>query len=148
MRVETAARERSYSGPADRHGDRLGGGLPVWARWNEGLGQRYTLGVEEELMLLEPSDWSLAQSSDVVLAGVSDELSAHTFPETHAAVVELATGIHADVDGAVAELASLRGQLSRELGAMGLSVAAGGHASAHRPGGDGGLRRGALPRSE
>ena len=77
-------------------------------------------------MLLEPSDWSLAQSSDVVLAGLSDELSAHTAPETHAAVVELATGVHQDVDGAVAELASLRSRLSLELDALGLTVAAAG----------------------
>jgi carboxylate-amine ligase len=33
---------------------------PLWARWNGDLGARYTLGVEEELMLLAPSDWSLA----------------------------------------------------------------------------------------
>ena len=77
-------------------------------------------------MLLEPSDWSLAQSSDVVLAGLSDELSAHTAPETHAAVVELATGVHQDVDGAVAQLASLRSRLSLELDALGLTVAAAG----------------------
>ncbi len=83
-------------------------------------------GVEEELMLLAPSDWSLAQSSDVVLAGLSDELSAHTSPETHAGVVELATGVHHDVDGAVAELASLRRWLSLELDAVGLTVAAAG----------------------
>ncbi len=55
-------------------------------------------------MLLDPRAWSLAQASDEVLARLSDELSAHTFPETHAAVVELATGIHPDVDGVVAEL--------------------------------------------
>ena len=77
-------------------------------------------------MLLEPRDWSLAQSSDEVLARLSDELSAHTFPETHAAVVELATGIQPDVDGVVAELASLRSRLADELGAIGLSVAAAG----------------------
>ena len=77
-------------------------------------------------MLLEPADWSLAQSSDHVLARLSDELSPHTFPETHAAVVELATGIHPDVDGVVAELTSLRNRLSYELGAMGLTVAAAG----------------------
>ena len=63
-------------------------------------------------MLLEPAGWSLAQSSDEVLARLSDELSAHTSPETHAAVVELATGIHPDVDGVVAELASLRNRLA------------------------------------
>ncbi len=77
-------------------------------------------------MLLERRDWSLAQASDEVLGGLSRELSAHTFPETHAAVVELTTGIHPDVDGVVAELASLRNRLSRELDAMGLTVAAAG----------------------
>ena len=77
-------------------------------------------------MLLEPADWSLAQCSDDVLARLSDELSPHTSPETHAAVVELATSIHPDVDTAVAELASLRSRLSCELGAMGLTVAAAG----------------------
>ena len=41
-------------------------------------------------------------------------------------MVELATGIHADVDGVVAELASLRSRLARELDAMGLTVAAAG----------------------
>ena len=76
----------------------------MWARWNDELDQRYTLGVEEELMLLEPADWSLAQSSDAVLPRLSDELSPHASPERHAAVLELATGIHLDVDGAVAEL--------------------------------------------
>ena len=98
----------------------------MWARWNDELGLRYTLGVEEEVMLLQPSDWSLAQSSDQVLGQLSDDLSARTFPETHAAVIELVTGIHLDVDGVVAELASLRDRLAHELGAMGLSVAAAG----------------------
>ena len=109
-----------------RCGEGSGGVLPLWARWNGELDQYYTLGVEEELMLLEPHDWSLAQSSDGVLARLSGELSAHTFPETHAAVVELATGIHAGVGGVVAELASLRNRLSQEVGAMGLTVAAAG----------------------
>jgi len=109
-----------------RCGDRSGGVLPLWARWNGELDQHYTLGVEEELMLLEPHQWSLAQSSDKVLVRLSGELSAHTFPETHAAVVELATGIHPGVGGVVAELALLRNLLSQELRAMGLTVAAAG----------------------
>jgi glutamate---cysteine ligase / carboxylate-amine ligase len=77
-------------------------------------------------MLLEPGDWSLAQSSDDVVPRLSDELSAHASPETHAAVLELATGIHPDVDGVVAELTWLRRQLADELYGMGLSVAAAG----------------------
>ena len=99
---------------------------PLWARWNDELGQRYTLGVEEELMLLEPRAGSLAQSSDQVLVRLSGKLSAHTSPETHAAVIELATGIHPDVEGVMAELAALRTGLAHELAAMGLSVAAAG----------------------
>ena len=77
-------------------------------------------------MLLEPSDWSPAQSSDEVLARLSDELAPHTSPETHAAVVQLATGIHPNVSGAVAKLPSLRSLLARELDAVGLTVAAAG----------------------
>lgn len=59
-------------------------------------------------MLLERADHSLAQRSDVVLQELPYGLMRHTSPETHAAVVELATGVHADVGGATAELASLR----------------------------------------
>ena len=77
-------------------------------------------------MLLEPGDWSLAQSSDDVLPRLSGELSSHASPETHAAVLELATGIHPDVDGVVAELTWLRRRLAGELDGMGLSVAAAG----------------------
>jgi carboxylate-amine ligase len=99
---------------------------PNWARWNGELDQRYTLGVEEEVMLLDPANWSLAQSSDQVLALLSDALSAHTSPETHAAVLELATGVHSDVDGAVAELVTLRRRLADELRPAGLTVAAAG----------------------
>jgi carboxylate-amine ligase len=98
----------------------------LWAHWNGGPGQRYTLGVEEEVMLLNPRGWSLAQSSDEVLAGLSDELAPHTAPETHAGVVELVTGVHSHVDGAIRELGSLRNRLARELDAMGLSTAAAG----------------------
>ncbi|MGO9749944.1 MAG: glutamate-cysteine ligase family protein [Solirubrobacteraceae bacterium] len=77
--------------------------------------RRYTIGVEEELMLLDPSDFSLVQSSEKVLRRLSGELRRRTAPETHASVIELVTGIHSDVPGAVAELAALRAQLVREL---------------------------------
>ncbi len=102
------------------------GNLPEWARWNEELDQRYTLGVEEEFMLLDPVRGSLAQSSDHVLERLSADLAPHTSPETHAAVVEVVTGVHGDVAGALTELAWLRGRLARELGEMGLAVAAAG----------------------
>ncbi len=77
-------------------------------------------------MLLDPARWSLVQSSHEVLSHLSDELSPHTSPETHAAVLELATDVHTDVEGLAAELASLRRRLSGELDAMGLTTAGGG----------------------
>lgn len=62
-----------------RH-ERSRGVYPAWARWNGGVEQRYTLGVEEEVMLLDPATWSLAQSSDQVLLQLSDDLSSHAAP--------------------------------------------------------------------
>jgi carboxylate-amine ligase len=99
---------------------------PPWARWNGERDHAYTLGVEEEVMLLDPVGWSLSQSSDQVLARLSHELLLHSSPETHASVVELATGVHTDVDGVAAEMTWLRGRLQLELGAMGLAAAVAG----------------------
>ena len=39
--------------------------------------RRYTVGIEEELMLLQPESWSLAQSSDRVVAQLSNKLASH-----------------------------------------------------------------------
>ncbi len=99
---------------------------PEWARWNRGRGQRYTIGVEEEVMLLASPGLSLAQCNDAVLRGLSEELAGHAAPETHAAVIELATGVHSSVGSAVAELASLRARLAKELAPVGLAAASSG----------------------
>jgi carboxylate-amine ligase len=77
-------------------------------------------------MLLDPSDFALVQSSERVLGRLSDELRSRTAPETHASVIELNTGVHEEVPGAVVELSALRGQLHRELRAIGLTAAAAG----------------------
>jgi glutamate---cysteine ligase / carboxylate-amine ligase len=97
-----------------------------WARWNDNEARWYTIGLEEEVMLLERANYSLAQRSDAVLQGLSRGLVRHTSPETHAAVVELATGVHADVAGATAELASLRERFADELSTMELLCACAG----------------------
>jgi carboxylate-amine ligase len=122
--VPLSSFEPSSADPIDAH-QRARGGGPAWARWKD-AGQRYTLGVEEELMLLRTDRRSLAQRSDEVLGRISDELSPQVSPETHAAVVELATGIHSDVDELIAELGGLRLRFARELEAMGLTSAAAG----------------------
>lgn len=79
MRLEPGAHQRSDLDRVDQPGEPRPT-WPLWARWNDELGQRYTLGVEEELMLLDPRAGSLAQSSDEVLVRLSGKLSARTFP--------------------------------------------------------------------
>jgi glutamate---cysteine ligase / carboxylate-amine ligase len=96
---------------------------PAWAHWNDGASAPYTLGIEEELLLLSPADWSLAQCSDLVLERLPPSLVPHVAPETHAAVVELVSGVHPDVGGAIAEMSGLRRHVAFELASMGLCAA-------------------------
>ena len=82
-------------------------------------------------MLLDPADWSLAYRSDEVLADLPTELAERVTLETHAAVMEIATGVHRTVADAIAELGALRGDLARALADQGLCAAvAGTHPSA------------------
>jgi carboxylate-amine ligase len=100
-----------------------------WSKWRHG--NEYTLGVEEEVMLLDPRDWSLAPAIDDVLAALPDELRDHVSSETHSSAAELRTGVHDTVGDAIDELAHLREQLSAVLGPLGLAAAvAGTHPSA------------------
>jgi carboxylate-amine ligase len=82
-------------------------------------------------MLLDPRDWSLAFRSDKVIADLPPDLRERVTPETHAAVMEVTTGVHHRVRDAVADLADLRSRMSRELAGQGLCAAvAGMHPSA------------------
>jgi carboxylate-amine ligase len=106
--------------------------LPAWAIWNGGEPVTpYTLGVEEEVMLLEPGTWRLAPAIEAVLANLGPDLADHVTAETHNSAIELATGVHGDVASAIAELHGLRRALVRDLAPMGLQAAsAGTHPSA------------------
>jgi carboxylate-amine ligase len=96
----------------------MSGRLPSWAVWQSG--HEYTLGVEEEVMLLNPHDWSLAQQIDRVLPVLPEDFAKHVTRETHTSALELGTGVHATAGGIHDELRSLRTQLDRELGPLGL----------------------------
>jgi carboxylate-amine ligase len=99
---------------------------PEWAQWHVGRSSPWTLGIEEEVMLLDPTTWSLAYVIDDLLPTLSPELAASVAAETHAGTLELATGVHETVADAVLELAGLREQLTDELAAGGLTAAAAG----------------------
>ncbi len=98
--------------------------LPGWAAWT--ASDSYTLGVEEEIMLLDPSDWSLAQEIERVLDALDPHLARRVDSETHRCVVELGTGIHHSVAGAAGEARQLREWLARDLQPLELRAAAAG----------------------
>jgi glutamate---cysteine ligase / carboxylate-amine ligase len=95
-----------------------------WAAWQPST--PYTVGLEEEVMLLDPEDWSLAQRSDDVLPQLPDGLVQHVSAETHQAAIELATDPHETVGDAIAQLRHLRIWLAEEVADLGLAVAAAG----------------------
>jgi carboxylate-amine ligase len=100
---------------------------PAWAAWRGGLpSSPFTLGIEEEVMLLDARNWSLAYAADDVIAELPPELVGRVSLETHAAVIEVRTGVHTRVDDAVAELAGLRCRLAEALAPRGLRAAAAG----------------------
>jgi carboxylate-amine ligase len=100
------------------------GPLPDWAVWQRGV--PYTLGAEEEVMLLDPTDWSLAQRADDVMAELPEELEGKVDLETQGAVLELTSAPHRDVGGLAAELIALREALEGELATLGLRAASAG----------------------
>jgi carboxylate-amine ligase len=99
---------------------------PTWAAWNEaGAATPWTIGLEEEVMLLD-ADWMPASRSDEVLGALSPEIARSARAETHGSALELATDPHLTVGSAAAQLAALRRGLTAELEPMGLRAAAGG----------------------
>ncbi len=101
------------------------GDVPPWAEWHRS--RAYSIGVEEEVMLLDPADrWALARRVDDVLPALSPELAGHVAAETQDSVLELATAPHEGVEAAVAQVRGLRELLAHELEPFGLRAAGAG----------------------
>jgi carboxylate-amine ligase len=97
---------------------------PDWARWRQT--EPYSLGAEEEVMLLNPRDWSLAQQSDRVFEAVTPDLEGHLSGETQGSVVELRSGVHHDAAALSDDLEALRFAFELELSTLGLRAASAG----------------------
>jgi carboxylate-amine ligase len=86
-----------------------------------------TLGVEEEVMILDAQTHAPAAAVDVLLRGAEGLDLPGTFKtELHASVVELTTGVCRSVDEAVAALGELRAAAARIASEHGLALAAAG----------------------
>jgi carboxylate-amine ligase len=98
--------------------------LGAWSAWRRS--EPYSVGVEEEVMLLDPAGGGLAQRADDVLPEMAAALAGAVSGETHQAALELTCSPHATVAEAERELAGLRSRLTDALAALGLGVAAAG----------------------
>ncbi len=97
---------------------------PAWAQWRDGA--PWTVGAEEEVMLLDPRTWALAPRIDDVLFALDHDLAEHASAETHGSAIELATRPHRTAGAAAAELADLRRRLADVLERLDLAAAVAG----------------------
>jgi glutamate---cysteine ligase / carboxylate-amine ligase len=91
----------------------------------------FTIGIEEELMLIDPGSLGLAQGIEAVLAEVGEQADSQVKPELMQSVLEIATEPCPDVAAAGEQLRRLRQEVGRaaERGGM-LLGASGTHPSA------------------
>jgi carboxylate-amine ligase len=94
---------------------------------NFGAGDQYTLGVEEEYMLLDNESFDLVQHVDTVLSAAQNgELTDRIGPELMQSVVEISTPVCKGVAEVDAELRKLRGLVSGIAGERGMRVGSAG----------------------
>lgn len=86
---------------------------------------RLTVGLEEEVMVLDPDTLGLAPRAEAVVAALTD--AGRWKLELPASQVEIATGAHADVGGAISELAAGRAALLSATGGTARFACAGAH---------------------
>jgi len=86
-------------------------------------GPSYTIGIEEELMILDAESLALANGIEQVLEEVP---AGGVKPELHESVLEIATAPHPDTGAAGRELRELRAQVSAAAGRRGLRIGSAG----------------------
>jgi carboxylate-amine ligase len=89
-------------------------------------GPPFRIGIEEELMLLNPGDLSLAQAIEDILAAVPPDREGQVKPELFQSVLEIATKPCGSVAEAGAELRDLRRMMAGIVEGLGLQFAASG----------------------
>jgi carboxylate-amine ligase len=89
-------------------------------------GPPFTIGIEEELMILGGDDLGLAQEIEAILAAVPPELEGQVKPELMQSVLEIATTPCDDVAAAGEELRTLRRTVAEIAAERGLLLAAAG----------------------
>jgi glutamate---cysteine ligase / carboxylate-amine ligase len=97
---------------------------PGWAAWAGSI--PYSVGIEEEIMVLDPESWMLARDAEWVVADLPENLVSHARLETHQAVIELASSPHQQASEVAEEAAALRRGFAAYLEQHGLRAAGAG----------------------
>jgi glutamate---cysteine ligase / carboxylate-amine ligase len=101
--------------------------LPAWASWPAPHERgAYTVGIEEEVMLLDQLTWALAHRIDSVLPRLPHSRTNSFTAETHGSALEIQTGVHGRIGEATAELGALRRELDETLKPLGMRAASAG----------------------
>src|SRR4051794_8170573 len=80
---------------------------------NFGAATGFAVGIEEELLLVDPVSHALDHQAVAVLERVSvPRFSGGVFPETYSSLVELASGVCAHAEDAAHQLAGLRTRIA------------------------------------
>jgi glutamate---cysteine ligase / carboxylate-amine ligase len=94
--------------------------------------EKFTLGVEEEYMVIDPASRELKSHDQKIVDIASQIMKDHVKAEMHQAVVEVGTGICRNVDEARADISRLRKYVSEVAQGLGLEIgAAGTHPFSH-----------------
>jgi len=92
----------------------------------------FTLGVEEEYMVLDPQSFELKSHQQKIVQEGQKVIKDKVKAEMHQAVVEVGTDICADADEAFKDVATLRRTISTIAGDLGFAMgAAGTHPFSH-----------------
>jgi glutamate---cysteine ligase / carboxylate-amine ligase len=89
-------------------------------------GTPFTVGIEEELMLIDAESLQLRQGIELILGDLGQEYEARVKPELMQSVLEIATVPHQTVADAAAELRSLRTTVRSAAERNGMQIAAAG----------------------
>src|ERR1700722_15397536 len=98
----------------------------VSARKRPSMNHRFTIGVEEEFQIVDPTTGELRSHVTELVAATSSGLGEQVKPEMHQSIVEMGTKICGDVEELDADMRRTRGELVRAAERVGLQVAAAG----------------------
>ena len=90
------------------------------------MAHRFTIGVEEEFQIIDPTTWELRSHVSELIAAGTPSLGDQIKQEMHQSIVEVGTRVCSDVSELHHEMVRIRAELAESAESVGLAVAAAG----------------------